>query len=1014
MSDEQSVGVPPEGIAPPEVHLTEAHREGVMAKASRFLFGNDAFISYARRDATIYSLGLANQLTKKELSCFLDQWGTPSGKELPAVVVSTLKRSNMFILLGTERAAASEAVKREIIEFKKTGRTIIPVSFDGALEKATWYDDLIAGISIAHESKQALETGKPSETVIDRIINAENFTRRNKRLRNYFWTTAASVVVMLLLGALAAFFIVRQANAKVADAETRSQAATLQADEAEKRRQTAESEAQRLSTVAQEAQDQQKKAEGRADEAAQKEAEATANAREQQQLAVEQKRIADEQTRIADEQQQRSRRLNYIGNMQLAQQSFEIGKTDRSQRLLSEFTPKTESEDLRGYEWFHLWRTLHRKLVELPITGKVTRVNSVAFSPTRQEFVTADNQSLKLWKADDLTSSQVIAKFDGSFDHITYSRDGSMIAATNPRLNTINVWNAQDLVLIKGTDEWPREIRAMAFSPIQNSMLVTADYQEINLWEVTSDGIRRTGKSAPSIADVVSITFSPDGKYLAVAARTLIEVWDVPFTNKIGLAEKEETYSSPVVFFPDNQTIGFIEGTVFKLWDFKTRTFKNNFKVSVGVQSLPSPDQNITVALSPNGRFLATGELEGVAYGGGVKVWDVRTGESLGTFDGIGLNGEVTALAFSNDGKTLAVGSQGKVQLSDATPAHSVKELTAIEDRRTNPIISADGNVLLTTSERVVFFWNTGTEQLERKYQRPTGQMVLSSDGSKYLTTVATKNYTWLVQLFDARTQAPLGEPLGETSEQTAIFSPDGKTIAVGSNIHKNYDCDAGCLQFWDIASGIKTSGTRPTQKNKIPSYGAVPLLYSPNGKLLVFRNNLVDGHSIDLLDVATKKSLATIGDFNEGDFTSFAFSPDGNTLAIGSEDSTVTLWDVTSLYKAHASGVVEEWKIGDKHFIARLEGHIGSVRSVAFSRDGQTLATASEDRTVKLWDTRFYQPLLTLKGFTGSVDFVSFSGDGKSLITSDRGRDGKGYSVKFWHAAAKEDVAVQLRSSAR
>ena len=151
MSDEQSVGVPPEGIAPPEVHLTEAHREGVMAKASRFLFGNDAFISYARRDATIYSLGLANQLTKKELSCFLDQWGTPSGKELPAVVVSTLKRSNMFILLGTERAAASEAVKREIIEFKKTGRTIIPVSFDGALEKATWYDDLIAGISIAHE-----------------------------------------------------------------------------------------------------------------------------------------------------------------------------------------------------------------------------------------------------------------------------------------------------------------------------------------------------------------------------------------------------------------------------------------------------------------------------------------------------------------------------------------------------------------------------------------------------------------------------------------------------------------------------------------------------------------------------------------------------------------------------------------------------------------------------------------------------------------------------------------------
>ena len=68
---------------------------------------------------------------------------------------------------------------------------------------------------------------------------------------------------------------------------------------------------------------------------------------------------------------------------------------------------------------------------------------------------------------------------------------------------------------------------------------------------------------------------------------------------------------------------------------------------------------------------------------------------------------------------------------------------------------------------------------------------------------------------------------------------------------------------------------------------------------------------------------------------------------------------------------------------------------------------------TVKLWDTRFYQPLLTLKGYKGSVDFVAFSGDGRSLITSDSGRNGKGYSVEFWHAAAKEDVAAQIRNSA-
>src|SRR5215213_3787466 len=347
------------------LEMPESARERFAGKVSRFLFGNDAFISYARRDATIYSLGLANQLTKKELSCFLDQWGTPSGKELPGVVVSTLKRSNMLVLLGTERAAGSDAVKREIIEFKKTGRTIIPVSFDGALEKASWFDDLIAGISIAQESKQALETGKPSENVIDRIVNAENFTRRNKRLRNYFWITAASVVVMLMIGALVGFVIVSKANAQRQDAENRRQEAVRLAGEAEEKRTTAEAEASRLSTVAQQAQDLQKRAEGKAEDAAKKEAEASANAQQQEQLAVAQKKIADEQKMIADEQQQRSRRLTYIGNMQLAQQTFEVGKVDKSEKLLSEFLSTDENKELRGFEWFYLWNTLHRKQADI-------------------------------------------------------------------------------------------------------------------------------------------------------------------------------------------------------------------------------------------------------------------------------------------------------------------------------------------------------------------------------------------------------------------------------------------------------------------------------------------------------------------------------------------------------------------------------------------------------------------------------------------------------------------------
>src|SRR5215510_7131176 len=104
MSEEQKLNGPAAMQAP---------SEGVLGNANRFLFGNDVFISYARRDATIYSLGLANELTKRELSCFLDQWGTPAGKELPREVVAALRKSAMMILLGTEGAAGSKAVAAE-------------------------------------------------------------------------------------------------------------------------------------------------------------------------------------------------------------------------------------------------------------------------------------------------------------------------------------------------------------------------------------------------------------------------------------------------------------------------------------------------------------------------------------------------------------------------------------------------------------------------------------------------------------------------------------------------------------------------------------------------------------------------------------------------------------------------------------------------------------------------------------------------------------------------------------
>ncbi|MEM6836457.1 MAG: AAA-like domain-containing protein [Cyanobacteria bacterium P01_C01_bin.120] len=106
----------------------------------------------------------------------------------------------------------------------------------------------------------------------------------------------------------------------------------------------------------------------------------------------------------------------------------------------------------------------------------------------------------------------------------------------------------------------------------------------------------------------------------------------------------------------------------------------------------------------------------------------------------------------------------------------------------------------------------------------------------------------------------------------------------------------------------------------------------------------------------------------------SVSFSPDGQTLASANEDGTVKLWD--------RSG----------RELQTLEGHTDWVRSMSFSPDGQTLASASDDGTVKLWD-RSGRELQTLEGHTSSVWSVSFSPDGQTLASASA--DG---TVKLWN----------------
>ena len=137
------------------------------------------------------------------------------------------------------------------------------------------------------------------------------------------------------------------------------------------------------------------------------------------------------------------------------------------------------------------------------------------------------------------------------------------------------------------------------------------------------------------------------------------------------------------------------------------------------------------------------------------------------------------------------------------------------------------------------------------------------------------------------------------------------------------------------LAQDYTTLGLPEGAKARLGKGKINEIKYSPDGTRLAVASSI----GIWIYDAQTGEELELIRGHTSG-VNSVSFSPDGSTMASGSEDSDVRLWDANTGGPLHT-----------------LTGHTSGVNSVSFSPDGMMIASGSEDRTVRLWDANTGEP---------------------------------------------------------
>lgn len=431
-----------------------------------------------------------------------------------------------------------------------------------------------------------------------------------------------------------------------------------------------------------------------------------------------------------------------------------------------------------------------------------------------------------------------------------------------------------------------------------------------------------------------------------------------------------------------------------KRWDLITGQLLSSWEGSAS--SLTALD------MSPDGRLLGVGGNDG-----SIQVRSVETGRIIQTIRAH--DSEVTSISFSSDGRQLvSAGNDARVHIWLPMTGREFKTFTGVNRNLSSVQFAPDGKTVYAAgAEGKIFRWSLATSKPMRPLE--TGDSAVTSlDISSNGRYLVSGHWDQQARLWDLRNDKVVRTFAYHRNWVTDVaFSPDGQFIVTAGRDRE--------LAFWNLKNpkplAIWKGHAGMVSSVSFAANGESVLSSSWDGTLRQWSTGLPGNPELggQLMMVVRGGSIQV---------TSAAWSADGRRLAIGYPDGTAYVWDVSNgsvvqtlragwtavralawsssgaLAMGMDDGTVLLWTLEGTLRRKSLTGHTGQILSVAFSSDGQRLATASLDRTVQIWNTQIPELVRSLP-FKAEPGALTFSPDGRGVIVGTESGELGWYNVE-------------------